>query len=118
MVALPEEMPVNETAALERELASEVGVDGRQDLLQRPLPGALPPGGGEADRGGGAGCRPGRARRAAAPRSPRSAAAAISAEQLARLERETKAPVSTLPFLFEPELGPEQIGALAGMATA
>ncbi len=34
-------------------------------------------------------------------------------EQLARLEELTEAPVETLPFLFSPELGVEEIGALA-----
>ena len=118
VVALPEEMPVNETAALESELASEVGVTVDRIFCNGLYPERFRPA--EAKRIAAAAprCRPGRARRAAAPRSPRSAAAAISAEQLARLERETKAPVSTLPFLFEPELGPEQMGALAGMVTA
>ncbi len=39
-------------------------------------------------------------------------------EQLARLEELCKAPVTTLPFLFEPELGTEAIATLAGEVSA
>jgi len=35
--------------------------------------------------------------------------------QLARLEETTAAPVSSLPYLFVPEVGVAEIGALAGM---
>ena len=117
VVALPEEMPVNETAALESELASEVGVTVDRIFCNGLYPERF---------------RPAEAKRiaAAAPDAGPAARAALRAalteerrgrdhrRQLARLERETKAPVSTLPFLFEPELGPEQMGALAGMVTA
>ena len=48
--------------------------------------------------------------RAAASESRRARA---EREQLARLEELTEAPVTTLPFLFEPELGVEEIGVLA-----
>ena len=41
IVALPEEMPVNETASLERDLAKIVGVAVDQDLHERPLSRAL-----------------------------------------------------------------------------
>jgi colicin import membrane protein len=36
-----------------------------------------------------------------------------SREQLARLEEMVSSPIQTLPFLFEPELGPEQVHLLA-----
>ena len=41
IVALPEEMPVNETAELERDLGARGRRRGRPDLPQRPLPGAF-----------------------------------------------------------------------------
>ena len=41
IVALPEEMPVNETVALERQLTEEVGRRGGSRLHERALPGAL-----------------------------------------------------------------------------
>ena len=43
-------------------------------------------------------------------RSARAGAPAAQREQLARLEELTEAPLTTLPFLFEPELGVEEIG--------
>ena len=45
IVALPEEMPVNETAILERDLTRTVGVAVDHDLPERPLPRALRRGG-------------------------------------------------------------------------
>ena len=53
IVALPEEMPVNETAALEHELREEVGVAVDRVYLNGALPGALLQAGGERlDRAG------------------------------------------------------------------
>ena len=106
-------MPVNETAALERELADEVGVAVDRIYCNGLYPERFAEA--EAERLAAAAPRGRRRPRApaCAPRSPSTAAAATQREQLARLERETKAPVRTLPFLFEPELGVEQIGALA-----
>jgi anion-transporting ArsA/GET3 family ATPase len=112
IVALPEEMPVNETALLERQITGEVGA-----AVDRIYMNALYPkrfGAGELERieplsqnGGGsvrAACR------AAVSQSRRAAA---QREQLARLEELTEAPVRTLPYVFEPELGLGEIRALA-----
>ncbi|HEY5977204.1 MAG TPA: ArsA family ATPase [Solirubrobacterales bacterium] len=106
IVALPEEMPVNETAALEHDLRNDVGV-----AVDRIYMNALYPerfskeeaaklerlvaveDGTIAAAVGAAVSEHGRAR------SQRA--------QLARLRRRVEAPVKTLPFLFEPEIGVE-----------
>jgi anion-transporting ArsA/GET3 family ATPase len=109
IVALPEEMPVNETAALEAELDG-IGVAVDRVYLNGLYPERF--GADEVERLAAvetngvvrAACRTAvrQARRAAAQR-----------EQLARLEELTEATVATLPFLFEPELRVEEIEALA-----
>ena len=115
VVALPEEMPVNETAMLERDLASAVGLEVERIFCNGLYPkrftvaetkriAEAADAGDELTR---AACRAaiGQARRARAQR-----------EQLARLEQLTRAPVTTLPFLFQPEIGLEEIGTLAEKA--
>lgn len=116
VVALPEEMPVNETIALERALAEDIGIavdriycngmypERFSEDEAEQLAALADPAAGLSDSGRAA-CRAavGEARRARAQR-----------EQLARLEELSVAPVTTLPFLFEPELGSEQIAELAG----
>jgi anion-transporting ArsA/GET3 family ATPase len=113
IVALPEEMPVNESAALEAELRDEVGVAvdrvymnalyperfskqeaGRLADVAENTDGALP----AASRAAISEHRRARSQRA----------------QLARLRRRVSAPVMTLPFIFEPELGVGEIEQLAG----
>ncbi len=117
VVALPEEMPVNETAELERALASEVGVvvdrvfcnglyPERFDATEVERIAAAAPRAGPAAR---AGCR------AALTESRRARDQRV---QLARLEESCEAPVSTVPFLFSPELGVEQIETLAEHVSA
>ena len=112
IVALPEEMPVNETASLERSLADDVGVSVERVYLnalyperfdsreEERLEGALPDAEGDAAA----------AIRAALSERRR---AVDQREQLARLEELTTTPVTTLPFVFEPVLGIEQIRGLA-----
>jgi anion-transporting ArsA/GET3 family ATPase len=115
VVAIPEEMPVNETAMLERQLADEVriGVDRifcnglypqRFDEQETAALGELAAEGenGEVLIRAAARAAVGESRRARAQR-----------EQLARLERICDAPVSTLPFLFSPEIGADEVRALA-----
>ncbi len=112
IVALPEEMPVNESAALERDLRAEVGV-----AVDRVYMNGLYPERFSAEEAG---------RLAALAEgengSQRAAARAAVSEhnrarsqraQLARLRRRVEAPVKTLPFLFEPELGVEGAERLA-----
>ena len=128
VVALPEEMPVNETLDIERRLREEMEM-----AIDRAIVNAVYPerfSREEAERlraaaqaaGDGAAGRPA-AGRGARP-SERSAAPVRAAlaehervrgqrSQLRRLRRGLEAPVATLPFLFEPELGLAQLGELA-----
>ena len=113
IVALPEEMPVNETAALERTLTEEVGVSVDRVYMNALYPerfskielDRLQSVASQTDDGARAACRValGESRRAGAQH-----------EQLARLAEMVDAPLRTLPFLFEPEVGVEEIRELAG----
>jgi anion-transporting ArsA/GET3 family ATPase len=112
IVALPEEMPVNETAVLEHELREEIGIS-----VDRVYMNALYPerfSSDEAQRfedaAGGAQGAVREALRAAISESRR---ARSQRAQLARLRRRVSAPVKTLPFIFEPELGVEEARQLA-----
>jgi anion-transporting ArsA/GET3 family ATPase len=105
IVALPEEMPVNESAALEHDLVNEVGVAVDRVYLNGLYPERFSKG--EAEKL--------TALAEAEEGAPRAAARAALSEfgraksqraQLARLRRRAQAPVKTLPFLFEPDLGP------------
>jgi anion-transporting ArsA/GET3 family ATPase len=110
IVAIPEEMAVNETEALETELRDEIGVAVDRIYMNGLYPERFNPE--EVERlesveGDGAvwaACR-------AAVRQSRRGRA--HREQLARLEELTSTPVSTLPFVFEPEIGVQQIEGLA-----
>jgi len=115
VVALPEEMPVNETAALERDLAEEVGVGVDRIYCNALYPERFAEQEVEriesaADRANGVArvaCRAAlaEARRARAQR-----------EQLARLEENCAAPVTTLPFVFTPQLGADIEGLVEAVA--
>jgi anion-transporting ArsA/GET3 family ATPase len=102
-VALPEEMPVNETVDLERRLADDLGLKIDQVVANAVLPERF--GSGEAKRlrkldGRG----PTKAARAAvAAALVEHQRARGQGEQLERLRAEVRAPVTTLPYLFEPE---------------
>ena len=112
IVALPEEMPVNETVALERQLTEEIDV--AVDLVymnglyperfSKPEVERIESASRKADGPLRAACR------AALSQSRRAAA---QREQLARLAELTRAPVRTLPFVFKPEVGVEEIRELA-----
>jgi anion-transporting ArsA/GET3 family ATPase len=117
IVALPEEMPVNETVSLERALTEEVeaSVDRifcnglyperfSDDELETLAP--------LADGNGGAVAAASRAAIRVAGR------ARAQREQLARLAELTTAPLSTLPFIFEPEMRLEHLRALASEVPA
>jgi anion-transporting ArsA/GET3 family ATPase len=106
IVALPEEMPVNESAALEHDLVEEVGVAVDRVYLNGLYPERFSKEEAESLR----------ALAASEDGAPKAAARAALSEfgrarsqraQLARLRRRAQAPVKTLPFLFEPDLGPE-----------
>ena len=112
IVALPEEMPVNETAALERDLTGLVGATVDRIYMNGLYPERFDAGEAEriaavaavADGGVGEACRAALSERRRAVTQRR---------QLARLEELAEAPVERLPFLFEPEVGIEEIRGLA-----
>ncbi|HKA66585.1 MAG TPA: ArsA family ATPase [Solirubrobacterales bacterium] len=106
IVALPEEMPVNESAALEKDLRDEVGVAVDRVYLNGLYPERFSKP--EAERLSELAAGENGAVRAAARTALSEHGRARSQRaQLARLRRRVKAPVKTLPFLFEPDLGPE-----------
>jgi anion-transporting ArsA/GET3 family ATPase len=112
IVALPEETPVNETAALERELREEIGVS-----VDRVYMNALYPerfSNDEAER-----LERERPQASGAVREALRAAvsehrrARSQRAQLERLRRQVSTPVKNLPFIFEPQLGVEDARELA-----
>jgi anion-transporting ArsA/GET3 family ATPase len=106
IVALPEEMPVNESATLEQELRDEVGVAVDRVYLNGLYPERFSKT--EAERLGRlAEGEEGSVRAAARAALSEHGRARSQRAQLARLRRRVEAPVKTLPFLFEPDLGPE-----------
>ncbi len=114
IVSLPEEMPVNETAALEHDLREEVGVS-----IDRVYMNALYPerfSRSEAERLSeisGSGEADGIVRAAARAAVSEHRRARSQRAQLARLRRRATTPVKTLPFIFEPELGIEEARVLS-----
>jgi anion-transporting ArsA/GET3 family ATPase len=112
IVAFPEEMPVNETAMLERDLAGEVGMAVDRIVMNGMYPELFTDT--EADRLANIAEESEGVVRAACRAAVRECRRARSQRrQLARLEELTRAPVTTLPFLFEPDLEVEQVGVLA-----
>lgn len=113
IVALPEEMPVNESELLERELSDRIGVSVDRVYMNGMYPerfsesdaGRLEAIADSVDVGGRAAVR--------AALSERRRASAHR-EQLERLRSLVRAPVETLPFVFDPELGAEGVERLAG----
>jgi anion-transporting ArsA/GET3 family ATPase len=102
-VALPEEMPVNETVDLERRLGEDLGLEIDQVVANAVLPARFSSG--EAKRlrkldGRGTGKA---AQAAVAAALVEHQRARSQQEELERLRAEVRAPVTTLPYLFEPE---------------
>jgi anion-transporting ArsA/GET3 family ATPase len=112
IVALPEEMPVNETAALEGSLTEEIGVAVDRVYVNGLYPERFSKSELELLESvsvqGNGGVRA--ACRAALSESRRANA---QREQLARLAELVQAPLRTLPFVFKPEVGVEEIRELA-----
>ena len=112
IVALPEEMPVNESAALEHDLREEVGVAVDRIYMNALYPERFSKQ--ECERLGAlAEGENGSLRAAARAAVSEHERARSQRAQLARLRRRARAPVKTLPFLFEPELGPEEARTLS-----
>jgi anion-transporting ArsA/GET3 family ATPase len=106
IVSLPEEMPVNESASLEADLRDEVGVAVDRVYMNGLYPERFSSE--EAERLAGlADAESGAARAAARAGLSEHNRARSQRSQLARLRRRVEAPVKTLPFLFEPDLGLE-----------
>ena len=111
IVALPEEMPVNETASLESDLREKVGVAVDAIYLNALYPERFDSGDERRLRDaleGSEGTVRGAIRAALGERTR----GIDQRRQLERLESLTKAPVSTLPYLFEPQLDSEAIASL------
>jgi anion-transporting ArsA/GET3 family ATPase len=112
IVALPEEMPVNESAALEHDLRDEVGVAVDRVYMNGLYPERFS--NEEAERLGTlAEGENGSVRAAARAALSEHNRARSQRAQLARLRRRVEAPVKMLPFLFEPELDVEAARQLA-----
>jgi anion-transporting ArsA/GET3 family ATPase len=112
-VALPEEMPVNETAALEHDLLNEVGVAVDRVYLNGLYPERFKKA--EAEKlAQVAESENGAAKAAARAALSEYGRAKTQRTQLNRLKRGVEAPVKSLPFLFEPELDVEAARKLAG----
>jgi len=111
IVALPEEMPVNESASLETELIDKVGIAVDRIFMNGLYPDRFD----GADKEKLAAILDG-----AGPAAPAIAAALDEShragahrEQLLRLQEMTRTEVSELPFIFSPELGIDGLETLA-----
>ncbi len=116
VVALPEEMPVTETLEFERRLKDELGIRASAIVANAIYPERFSAS--EAGRIAALAASDG-----SPPKAVRAALEAALAEhgrarlqrsQLRRLRRGASAPVATLPFIFDAELGLEEYGQLAG----
>jgi anion-transporting ArsA/GET3 family ATPase len=112
IVALPEEMPVNESATLEQQLREEIGVSVDRVYMNGLYPERFSAE--EAEKiDSAAQNADGAVRGALRAAASEQRRAASQLAQLARLEERVSAPVKTLPFIFEPELGVEEARQLA-----
>jgi anion-transporting ArsA/GET3 family ATPase len=112
IVALPEEMPVNESATLERDLRDDVGVAVDRVYMNGLYPERFSGADAEQLAGLAKESDDGLLAAARAGLSEHNRARSQRA-QLSRLRRQVEAPVKTLPFLFEPDLGIEGARQLA-----
>ena len=112
VVALPEEMPVNETVEMQDKLVDAVGVDFSAVIVNGLYPERFSRA--EVDRISAVaasvdGARAGMLVTALAEDDR----ARLQRSYVRRLKKEIRAPVHTLPFLFEPELGLAEYHELA-----
>jgi anion-transporting ArsA/GET3 family ATPase len=113
LVSLPEEMPVNESQLLERELSENVGVSVDRVYMNALYPERFSES--DAERlAAFADSVDGGARAAVKAALSERRRAVAHRGQLDRLRELVAAPVWTLPFVFEPELGVPGIQRLAG----
>ena len=112
IVSLPEEMPVNESELLERELSQNVGVSVDRVYMNALYPERFSES--DAERlASVADSVDGGARAAVKAALSERRRAVAHRGQLDRLRKRVAAPVWTLPFVFEPELGVTGIERLA-----
>jgi anion-transporting ArsA/GET3 family ATPase len=109
--ALPEEMPVNETIEFERALRRELDMAVDAIVVNAVHPARFRPPDMAALRGVTGGSRVAQAAMSAAVSEHRRARAEHA--QVRRLRRAATAPVATLPRVFEPELGGEDLERLS-----
>ena len=124
-VALPEEMPVNETVEFERSLREKLGIGVDAIVVNalhparfsadeaRDLGRAARAGGGATRADGGAAQPSAVARAALAAGLSEHRRARAEHAQLRRLRRAAAAPVATLPRVFEPELSRDDLERLS-----
>ena len=113
IVSLPEEMPVNESASLEDQLTSQIGIAVDRVYMNALYPERFSKGdASELERA-----------LESADGAPRAAVRAALSEfrrarsqraQLQRLKRAVSTPVKTLPFIFRPSLDVPSLERLAG----
>ena len=112
IVALPEEMPVNESATLEDELIDKVGIAVDRIYMNGLYPERFDAGEQQALTAALEG-DPGAAAPALAAALDESRRAGAHREQLARLGKLTRTDISELPFVFSPKLGIDGLETLA-----
>jgi anion-transporting ArsA/GET3 family ATPase len=119
LVALPEEMPVNESATLERELSEEIGVSVDRVYMNALYPERFSDAEAErlteleAELEHRNGSRNGELFGAVRAGLSQHRRVTLQRAQLARLEELVSAPVVSLPYLFEPELGIPEVEQLS-----
>lgn len=113
IVSLPEEMPVNESASLERELREEIGIAVDRVYMNGLYPERFTGPELEQLRSVSGNGTPSPARAAIRAAISEANRAASQREQLGRLRELCDTEVSTLPFLFQPHLGIEELDGLA-----
>jgi anion-transporting ArsA/GET3 family ATPase len=113
IVAIPEEMPVNESASLEETLTGDIGMAVDRVYMNALYPGRFSKGdASELERALERAEGPSRAAvRAALSEYRRSRS---QRAQLQRLKRAVSTPVKTLPFIFKPSLDVPSLERLAG----
>lgn len=115
LVTLPEETPVNELVETAYQLEDRVGVSLGPVVVNGcypPLPGLGTAPKTAADAAG-ASLRPGEAKALRAAATFRTERMELQQAQVARLAEALPLPQITLPYLFDAELGPEQLTVLA-----
>jgi anion-transporting ArsA/GET3 family ATPase len=112
-VALPEEMPVNETLELDARLQGAVGLGLDAIIVNGVYPARFSGKEAEALRAAADNGLPPDALGAVRAALAEHERARTQRSHLRRLKRDAEAPVHTLPFLFDAEVGLEEYGTLA-----